>query len=410
MTTDAYRAVRRRGVVVPFVAVIMLVLLGMAALTVDLGHLHNTHAEMQRAVDAAALAGASGLLEGEEVMRIRAYELAESNLVDGSPVQNEEVEVTAGNWEWFSREFTPGSTPGGRTPNAVRIVASRDTVSLFFANAVGMSGADVGKAATALLGSGRCAGIWGLDSIQGNGSIVTDSYDSQSGAYGSGNIRPNGDICSCGDLELAGSAEIHGDAMYGSGYGYQIHGDASSVWGVIDEHPCAVNVPEFDMNDARRRNDNDTIGLTDAGRDPFRGRPGSLSIVENDNLTLAAGRYYFRSVTLVGQATLTVTGPTEIYIWGDAKFGGGGIINAGQDPSDLIIYSTGNDLELGGSAGFYGAVIAPTTTVKLTGTGGFYGTIVGQTLDINGTAEIHVDEFLVSSLYGLGVVSPVLVE
>lgn len=50
---------RRRAVVVVQVAVLLVVLLGFAALTVDVGALYNTRADLQRTADAAALAGAS---------------------------------------------------------------------------------------------------------------------------------------------------------------------------------------------------------------------------------------------------------------------------------------------------------------------------------------------------------------
>ena len=54
--------VRRRGAAAVAVVVSLVVLLGFAALSIDLGHLYLTRAELQRTADAAALAGAtSGL-------------------------------------------------------------------------------------------------------------------------------------------------------------------------------------------------------------------------------------------------------------------------------------------------------------------------------------------------------------
>ena len=47
---------RRRGVVAVLVAVILVTLLGFAALTVDVGAMYNARAELQRSADAAALA------------------------------------------------------------------------------------------------------------------------------------------------------------------------------------------------------------------------------------------------------------------------------------------------------------------------------------------------------------------
>ncbi len=61
---------RRRAIIAVQVGVMMVVLLGLAALTVDLGALFNARADLQRTADAAALAGASAYVT-DDMMRIR---------------------------------------------------------------------------------------------------------------------------------------------------------------------------------------------------------------------------------------------------------------------------------------------------------------------------------------------------
>ena len=61
---------RRRAVAAVQVGVMTVVLLGFAALTVDLGNLYNARADLQHAADAAALAGASAYVT-DEMMQIR---------------------------------------------------------------------------------------------------------------------------------------------------------------------------------------------------------------------------------------------------------------------------------------------------------------------------------------------------
>jgi len=56
--------------VVVQVAVVMVVLLGFAALTIDVGAMYNTRADLQRAADAAALAGAS-VYTTDDMMAVR---------------------------------------------------------------------------------------------------------------------------------------------------------------------------------------------------------------------------------------------------------------------------------------------------------------------------------------------------
>lgn len=61
---------RRPGVVAIQVGVLLIVLVGFAALTVDVGTLYNARGDLQRASDAASLAGAS-VLVSDEMMRMR---------------------------------------------------------------------------------------------------------------------------------------------------------------------------------------------------------------------------------------------------------------------------------------------------------------------------------------------------
>jgi Flp pilus assembly protein TadG len=75
-----------RGVALPFVALILVVLLGMTALAVDLGILLGVRTEAQRTADAAALAGASVLLlngQDEAGARDEAVAFAARNRVGG---------------------------------------------------------------------------------------------------------------------------------------------------------------------------------------------------------------------------------------------------------------------------------------------------------------------------------------
>jgi len=403
-------AERRRAIVAPFVATMMIVLVGAVAFSVDVGYMVVSNEEMQNAVDASALAATSGLVDGNDIALYRGLQYAASNKVAGTGLSSEETSVTIGNWNGATQTFF--ALTGGElwAPNAVRIVGTRPDLQLFFAQALGIHSTAIQKEAIASAGSGRCAGIWGLNGIDSQGNFMTDSYIAAQGPYGPGNMFPNGDICSNSDITMNGNVDIYGDAMYGEGSDFIGHGNAYTVWGIVGEHGIEITVPEFDINVAAMFNDNASIGLTDRDRDPFRGSPWDLVLNSNDGLTLLGGTYYFTSVMINGQATLTVSGPTEIYISGPAMFTGGGLINSGQDPADLVIYSTGDELKLAGNAEFFGAIVAPETDVMLQGTADYYGTILGGTLRLQGTAVVHVDEALVADLYNIKPVVPALVK
>ena len=66
----ARRSFRRRGVVAPMVVMMLVALLGFAALTVDVGTMYNVKSDLQHAADAAAIAGATALT-GDAMMQVR---------------------------------------------------------------------------------------------------------------------------------------------------------------------------------------------------------------------------------------------------------------------------------------------------------------------------------------------------
>jgi hypothetical protein len=91
----------RDGAIIPIVAVCLVMLLGCAAIAIDIGMLLDSRAEAQRAADAAALAGASALLEfrssSEAVRRDAATQRAENvagmNVVRDGAVTPAEVGI-----------------------------------------------------------------------------------------------------------------------------------------------------------------------------------------------------------------------------------------------------------------------------------------------------------------------------
>ena len=400
----------RRGAVIVLVSVLMVVLLGFVALTVDIGHLLALSAEMQRTVDASALAGASALEDTEGEVLARAERFAGLNFVNGTGLSPSETQVVIGNWNGVSRTFTEAPMTQIPRPNAVRVIGWREDIPLYFAHILGTSTGRVQKPAIAVLGGGRCSGIWGLEGITGNGNIVTDSYNSQEGLYGSAGVYSNGDLCSCADIVLSGDASIHGDVIYGDDYNLYLEGQAAEIQGVAYEQPCDRLTPPIEMIDASFANDNANIPPTDRGRSAFPSGQWDLYVTGTDNLTLPPGTYYFTSAVVDGQATITTTGPTIIHVSGDATFTGGGFVNTSQNPHDLQIYSEGGTLTLTGGGGFAGAVIAPNSRVVLSGGGEFFGLILGRVIDIDGNATLHVDESLLRVLLAAEPFAPMLVQ
>lgn len=384
---------------------------GVAALAVDVGLLCAARSQIQRTADASALAGASGLLQQQTVER--AEQFAYYNEVAHQALLSSDLVITTGNWDGVDRSFTP--TPeegvGGVLPNAVHVVGTRSNLGLFFARALGLDTTVVRRPATALVGSGRCAGIWGLEGVTTNGGIITDSYDPAVGPYGPGNIRPNGDICSCKDITVHGSSSIRGDAMYGEGYEFDPSGGSYEVLGLIDDQVCKP-MPDLsvDFEAAEADNDNELIEVSGHGPNPFHG-PGNLVLAGHRHVTLPGGTFYFNSVRIEGQAFIEVTGPTKLYINGDAILTGGGLVNTTGLAENLYVYVEGPDVVLSGDSQFIGALIAPTASITVQGDFTGYGTVLaGGELTINGDVEFYVNEGMVFELFGLKSIAPILVE
>ena len=134
-----------RGAVSVLVALLMVVLLGFAALAIDVGMLYSEKAQLQNGADAGALAIAQKCaLDPNDVECAPtapiAGSLADSNALDGkSNIKNLVINKTT-----RKVTVTTGALQTGQTPNRV---------SLIFANALGVSSSEVTASSTATWGS-----------------------------------------------------------------------------------------------------------------------------------------------------------------------------------------------------------------------------------------------------------------
>lgn len=156
-----------RGATAVIVAVCLTMLIGFAALAVDVGYLFATRNELQNTADAAALAGA-GFLGGHYAelsyseqqnhtfgrgdIVAAVQEVAGKNRAAGANITILDDDITIGTWDADTRVVTPTLT----APDAVRVVARRDgsannPATTFFARIFGIDTVDVNALATAAL-------------------------------------------------------------------------------------------------------------------------------------------------------------------------------------------------------------------------------------------------------------------
>jgi Flp pilus assembly protein TadG len=158
------RLKNKRGAVAVIVAILLAVLIGFTALSVDVGHLYVVHNELQNAADAGALAGARVLYNGSGTeintgANDIAYNAAVANMSESLAVEVnlDAGDVQRGHWSFATSTFTPNDSTDvvdlfGTTTeeldldlnfiNAVRVICRRETApaASYFARIFGYLG------------------------------------------------------------------------------------------------------------------------------------------------------------------------------------------------------------------------------------------------------------------------------
>jgi hypothetical protein len=179
------RSETRKGVALPFVALLLVVFLGMAALAVDIGILLGARTEAQRTADASALAGASILLtdgQNDVLARSTAIDWAARNRIrgEGPVVLNSDVDVRLDSGLVRVRVFR-NQDRGSAIPN-------------IFARVIGFNTSNIATMAAAIAGAGnavRCPLPFALvdrfwDDSEGRLSFWEDEIDSDNDVYNPG--------------------------------------------------------------------------------------------------------------------------------------------------------------------------------------------------------------------------------
>jgi Flp pilus assembly protein TadG len=126
-----------RGVALPLLAFSLAAAIGLLALTVDLGHLFMVKSELQRAADAAALAGAQRLFVPPGSNQVRpisldcsramaaAQTLGTANPTDAEPLPGGNLTIRVGFYDLNTKAFTETGCSNPLTVNAVQAVATK---------------------------------------------------------------------------------------------------------------------------------------------------------------------------------------------------------------------------------------------------------------------------------------------
>lgn len=155
----------RRGAIIPLVAIMLVILLGMCAFAIDYGYMLKTQGELQNTADSAALAGAQQLLNQSQLTgsydatgvmyaaQTKAQYFAPLHKAGGKAIAMQSADIVCGyiaNPRDQTSPFTTGTTPY----NSVQVTAQRTaqengSLNLFFARLLGTNAADLKATATA---------------------------------------------------------------------------------------------------------------------------------------------------------------------------------------------------------------------------------------------------------------------
>jgi len=203
------------------------------------------------------------------------------------------------------------------------------------------------------------------------------------------NLHP-ANLKSNGNCHIKDNSYVAGD-VYAGPENSVIVDPSAVVTGVTgsQESPCNCNPVTLSsvISDLTASNDNDLIPLTEKGKDPLDDE-GNLTVRGNDTLVLPEGDYLFTSVKINGGSTLAVDGRAFLMVDGPIEIDGTSQLNPEGNPYYLILYSTADELVMGGDTAASAVIYLPDGTFKLFGdaeldTGGIFAkevTITGNSI------------------------------
>ena len=368
----------QRGNIAILFALCLPVLLGCAALAVDLARLNLTKVELQNAADAAALAGARSLSVSSTVATATALQVAQSNFANASQIQVAVIQT--GYWELTTNSFSTPGTPGtGKVP-AIKVTVpisstqNNGPLRLFFAPILGIVNiSNIQASSIAILNS--TGGPFDYAIFSGSEREIdklsfTGSHDNITGS-----VHTNSSLTISGsDHIITGAAEAYLNLrMTGS------HNTLGST----------------NVNGLLQQGSNIILGT----------QSSNTSIISMPDFSASVAAAAGAANTYTGNKTITGSNITSssMYVIGDLKVSGSGFIATGAVMADgdidisgsgiaagnsqVAFYSKNGDITLSGSnLTFSGVLYAPNGKVKISGSNiTVNGSIVAQKIDISGS-------------------------
>jgi Flp pilus assembly protein TadG len=270
-------ATARRSFVQLWFAVMGLMLIGFIGLAIDTGYLVYTGNQLQSAADAAALAGAIQMGQGDSTVRSAAVTTAAGNLAAGSAVVLDSNssnaatgDVVLGYFDVATKNFDPTLSPNAVKVTACRTSARNGAIGTFFGAAFGVGTVDMTRTAIALSDYAESPALVVLDptspaSLDVGGRVTLDVE---------GGLAVVDSDSTAGAAKIGGSAGMTCDVLRVVGTATIANG--TSFKGTLQEHGASAPDPLASLPEP------DASGMTDLG---------TLSIGSGQIRTVTPGLY-----------------------------------------------------------------------------------------------------------------------
>lgn len=153
----------RKGTIIVLSAVLLVVMMGLLALSIDTGYMYTMQSQLDRAVDSAALAGAGSLVEGIDAANDQVVEYLVRNPVgprNGTMAEDEmataisqflkdhedDYDIRMGHWNLQTGQLDLTN----ELPSAIEVTMKYPNLPLFFGRVLGKKSFDVAARAVAM--------------------------------------------------------------------------------------------------------------------------------------------------------------------------------------------------------------------------------------------------------------------
>lgn len=237
--------------------------------------------------------------------------------------------------------------------------------------------------------------LFGDTIVTMSNSSCTDSYNSDSGSYGSTLGHELADVGSNDSLILDNIASIGGDAVSAIEGGVVIDNMAvvrgDTITGI---EPVPVDIVDSSEFDWARENSIADTGIT--GGFTYDPETFVFNVGAKETAVLTSGVYYFSDILVEQNGVIEVQPGANviIYMTGDFVLRNTSAVNTDGTPSQFIIFSTGDLLSLGQNTVLTAAFYGPNAEFIIDNYTDFYGSVVAETIDFRNNTCFHYDRAL----------------